>query len=222
MNKILKELPKLVLFDLDGTLIEFHRDYLFSQTHFLLQEMGFSEVAQVVLNEAFAEFDYFRFVAAESRDAFIERFWSLFDWDNFPEPKPLDGVCDTLSTLVSANIDVSIVTSRFMAVEDLESMLRQTGILQYVSRIRARPGDHVHWTDKRGLISEACQAFGIAPSQAVMVGDIPTDISSARYVGIGTSIAVLSGGVRRDVLELARPDLVLESVKDLSSAMGLV
>lgn len=51
----------LVLFDLDGTLIEFHHQYLFEQTHRILEQLGHPPVQQTILNDCFSDFDYFRF-----------------------------------------------------------------------------------------------------------------------------------------------------------------
>ncbi len=50
--------------------------------------------------------------------------------------------------------------------------------------------------------------------QAVMVGDGPIDITAGKALGLKT-IAVLTGGDRRESLLASQPDLILDSVADL-------
>ncbi len=79
----------LIIFDLDGTLVEFHHDYLFSETQRILQKMGRDEIALSRLRETFSLFDYFSFAGPKSeRDHFVEEFWGMFNWDGFPQVTP--------------------------------------------------------------------------------------------------------------------------------------
>jgi len=47
-----------------------------------------------------------------------------------------------------------------------------------------------------------------------MVGDGPIDIAAGKALGLKT-IAVLTGGHRREALLASQPDLILDSVADL-------
>ena len=205
-----------VLFDLDGTLIEFHHEYLFSQAELIIPDLAHDPVERSILEHHFAEFDFFGFVTEDKRNAFIESFWERFDWGGFPDPSLLPGITEMIQALHGNEMRTAIVTSRFTPVETLTEVLTPTGLIDFMHHVRTRPGDHIHWTDKRQMILDACAELGISPEKAVMVGDIPTDIESARDVGIGKTVAVLSGGVRRPVLERAKPDLILEHAGLLS------
>jgi phosphoglycolate phosphatase len=63
-------------------------------------------------------------------------------------------------------------------------------------------------------LQRALDRLDIPAQQAVMVGDGPIDISAGKALGLRT-IAVLTGGDRRESLLVSRPDLILNSVADL-------
>lgn len=63
-------------------------------------------------------------------------------------------------------------------------------------------------------LQRALDDLQIAAEQAVMVGDGPIDITAGKALGLKT-IAVLTGGDRRQSLLDSQPDLILDSVADL-------
>jgi phosphoglycolate phosphatase len=60
----------------------------------------------------------------------------------------------------------------------------------------------------------ALEGLRISAHQAMMVGDAPIDIAAGKALGLKT-IAVLTGGHRREALLASQPDLILDSVADL-------
>jgi phosphoglycolate phosphatase len=60
----------------------------------------------------------------------------------------------------------------------------------------------------------ALEHLQVPAEQAVMVGDGPIDITAGKALGLKT-IAVLTGGDRRESLLASQPDLILDSVADL-------
>lgn len=207
----------LILFDLDGTLVEFHYDYLFDQADLILSRLGEEPVLRDVLRRHFSEFDFFQFVPEEKREWFIGHFWSNFDWTNFPKPRILPGVDVLLEQIWGSNRSAGVVTSRAVAREQLHADFRETGILERMAFVRTRTADHLHWSDKRDSIGSIIAESKLPPERIAMIGDIPPDISSARAHGLGLTVAVLTGGLQRSVLEQARPDLILNSVADIST-----
>jgi phosphoglycolate phosphatase len=63
-------------------------------------------------------------------------------------------------------------------------------------------------------LQRALALLQISAQQAVMVGDGPIDITAGKALGLKT-VAVLTGGDRREALLASRPDLILDSVADL-------
>lgn len=65
----------------------------------------------------------------------------------------------------------------------------------------------------QGLLA-ACTHFGVSPSRVVMVGDSTTDMVMAQRAGVGCRVAVLTGGMDRDQLTPSA-HLVLESIREI-------
>jgi phosphoglycolate phosphatase len=63
-------------------------------------------------------------------------------------------------------------------------------------------------------LQRALDQLQVPARQALMVGDGPLDITAGKALGLGT-VAVLTGGDRRDVLLASQPDVILDSVTDL-------
>ncbi len=68
-----------------------------------------------------------------------------------------------------------------------------------------------------GMVTHLCEALGIPASHSAVVGDAPADLLMARAAGAGLIVAVLTGvGDRDDLAPLA--DVVLGSVAELLEA----
>jgi phosphoglycolate phosphatase len=63
-------------------------------------------------------------------------------------------------------------------------------------------------------LQRALEYLQVPAQQAVMVGDGPIDILAGKALGLKT-VAVLTGGDRREALLASEPDLILDSVADL-------
>ena len=66
-----------------------------------------------------------------------------------------------------------------------------------------------------GMVFHLCQVVGVAPARTAVVGDSPADLRMAQAAGAGLVVGVLTGvGVRSDLEPLA--DVVIESVAALA------
>jgi phosphoglycolate phosphatase len=63
-------------------------------------------------------------------------------------------------------------------------------------------------------LQRALEYLQVPAQHAVMVGDGPIDITAGKALGLKT-VAVLTGGNRREALLASQPDLILDSVADL-------
>ena len=64
------------------------------------------------------------------------------------------------------------------------------------------------------MIRAACSEMGVAPSEAIMVGDSSHDLHAGRDAGIGWNVGVLTGpATREEIVDLA--DLVLDDIHQL-------
>jgi len=210
--------PKLVLFDLDGTLIEFHHEFLLTEAERIIDLLQHPRVHRSVLEDSFAEFDFFRFVEHQPLEGFIESFWKHFDWTGFPQAVPLAGTSAALTGLRERNVSTAIVTARCVPSEKLVQDLGHTPIPQLISSFFTREHEHIEWTDKTGTITRACEHHRVSPAETMLVGDIPADIESAKLVGVGCTVAVASGGIRDHILRKSQPDFVIPDIGHLLSS----
>jgi phosphoglycolate phosphatase len=69
-----------------------------------------------------------------------------------------------------------------------------------------------------GMVRGFCAATGLEPGEIVVVGDTAADLQMARAAGAGVAIAVLTGATPRDLLD-ALADHVLESVMQIEEVI---
>ena len=104
-----------------------------------------------------------------------------------------------------------------VATMDLEqaatSVLDSFGVRDYVDFICGCDSGYGHKPDP-GMVRGFCDASGLAPEEILVVGDTPHDLEMGRAAGVGTVVAVMSGVASRDMLE-PHADHVLETVAGL-------
>jgi HAD superfamily hydrolase (TIGR01509 family) len=118
----------------------------------------------------------------------------------------MPGLRQTLETLQSRGLRLAIMTG---SQSGSFLPLREEGLLDFFEIIvtgtdvvRSKP-------DPEGLLKCAA-ALGIAPGQAVYVGDTPTDVRASRAAGMA-AVSVLSGAGDSALLSAAGPDWLIYS-----------
>lgn len=207
--------PKLVVFDLDGTLIDYEHEHLFSEMIRILPSIGYPDITRERLEELFSHDDLFGFIKPGEEKAFEQTFWPLLNKHSHPGPKEIHGAIGVLAYLIENDIKAAIATARDAIPEELRIELKGTGLLPYVSVVAARENRELSWRDKAPQLQRIFTSLSVNPTSSFMVGDNPSDIQSSRVVGIGAAIAVLSGGIREEVLRKHSPDAVLKDIVEL-------
>jgi phosphoglycolate phosphatase len=123
----------------------------------------------------------------------------------------IPGVRETIEELKRRGFRLGLATNDSMG--GLEASLASHDILDWFdftagcdSGHGAKPGP--------GMALAFCEAVGIAPQQAAMVGDAVHDLAMGRAAGFALNIGVLSGTSEREDLE-GFADLILASVNDM-------
>jgi phosphoglycolate phosphatase-like HAD superfamily hydrolase len=76
-------------------------------------------------------------------------------------------------------------------------------------------GDHF---SKVEILRLAAEKLGVDPKDCVVVGDYWNDIRDGKAIGAKT-VAVLTGQIRRELLEKYSPDAMIESIRNLQEVV---
>ncbi|MGK5517856.1 HAD-IA family hydrolase [Micromonospora sp. URMC 107] len=126
---------------------------------------------------------------------------------------PVDGAPELLGTLRRRGIGLAVATGRSgVRARDL---LGRLDLLPLV--------DHVVGSDEvprpkpaPDIVRRALRLLGVGPREALMVGDAPSDLASARAAGV-VAVAALWGESDEETLRAAGPDVVLRRLDELLS-----
>ncbi|WIY61648.1 HAD family hydrolase [Bacillus arachidis] len=121
-----------------------------------------------------------------------------------------------LQTLKDKGFILGIVTADDLAPTDL--FLKQCHLESFFDYIVASDTFPAQKPDKQ-IVESFCEKFGLSPREVVVVGDTPTDLHLAKNSGACYAIGVLSGtGDRQTLAPLA--DIILDSVGNFISDSG--
>lgn len=205
---------KVIIFDFDGTLCD-TRSNIIIAFRATMEHLGLDmrdeetcgATIGLTLRDGFksmypdfddAKIDY---CVETYREIFAERRKELMP-DLFP------GVKETLEALHKRGYRMTIATSRL--TDSLMLFMRHHGIDHYFEY--AVGSDSVtHHKPHPEPALKTLRELNIAPSEAIMVGDMPVDIAMAHNAGI-RAIGVDYGNATREELEAAEADWIVDSI----------
>ena len=205
---------RFVLFDVDGTLVDTLVDIAGSVNHALrvlgLPARDLEEVRSFVGKGV--EHLMNRSVGEENA-ALVERALALFrehyDVHCLDHSRLLPGAAECLAHY--AGRDLAVVSNK--QERFVRRVLEGLGIDGPFRAVFG--GDTLHARKPSPVMVEAAlRAFGRAPNEGVLVGDLPVDVETGRAAGVYT-VAVLGGFGTREGLVAASPDLLLDSLREL-------
>ena len=208
---------KGVLFDLDGTLLDSAPDLVASvnllRTNIGLPPMPVEDLRHFVSRGAVG------MIKAglppgdeETQEARRLAFLDHYAANSYVHSRPFDGVEDLLAVLAERGIPWAIVTNK---MESLTlPILKQVGWLDKADAIVC--GDTFEHNKPHPMpVTEACRMIGVAPENALMVGDDRRDVESGVSAGCATALA-LFGYAASDVdSELYKNCAMLETPADV-------
>jgi HAD superfamily hydrolase (TIGR01509 family) len=150
--------------------------------------------------------------------AIREGIWGVLDGyeaEGVEKCSLMPGTYETLTWLKGKNIKMGICTSNsgWVAIKVLEKL----GVLQYFSSIIGRT---------QGMLMKphpdqvfACfKEMGVDPRDGVMVGDSHNDVLAGKATG-SKAIAIPVYFTRKEAMEAAKPDAIVNSMADLPEAL---
>src|SRR5690242_17160440 len=174
-------MANLIVFDLDGTLVDSRRD-LAAAANELLRESGapvlderaigrmVGDGAAMLVKRAFEAAG-----APQPPDA-LARFLVLYGERLLDTTRPYEGVAELLAAL-DGRTPMAVLTNKPRAMS--ETLLAGLGLRRFFGEVFGGDGPYPRKPDAQGLQALA-QAAGADPGAAVLVGDSAVDLRTAR------------------------------------------
>ena len=210
---------RLILFDLDGTLIDSETGIVGSMRHAFTQ-MGVEPPAHEVLRTwigpplrstfplAFGE-------DSERIETAVEHYRTRFDAIGWSEHEPYAGMADVVEALAVRGDRLAIVTTKLLV--QAERIVAHLPFGSRFERVYGPQSGSPH-SEKAAMIAQALVDFGIEADQTTMMGDRRFDIEGAianRVRGIGVSWGF--GSVEE--LRNAGADAIVDTPQELLAAL---
>jgi phosphoglycolate phosphatase len=215
---------KAVIFDLDCTLVDTLRRF-FDVFNALLEKHGKGPLSWNAFFQRYVDDTLDAVVAppdTEDRERMLHGFWLEFlrkYREENPDWELISGAKKILKELHGSGIPIAVITSCITPVSKLEEELDDLGIGEFVKIVVTAQEvvgelEKGHHFSKTEIFKLAVKKLETDPRDIVIVGDYWNDIRDGKRVGAKT-VAVLTGLMRRELLEKHGPDAIVESVRDL-------
>lgn len=211
--------PRLVVFDLDGTLIDSKRD-LADAVNALVAELGGAALPEQAVADMVGEGAAVlirRALTAAALDPesprALGRFLELYDERLLAHTVPYEGMLDTVAAL-APHVQMSVLTNKpglatARILEGLGFGNRFRDVIGGDTPLGRKP-------DPSGLLSLVSRAHA-TPQTTWLVGDSRIDMETARRGGTGVCLARYGFGYRFAPDEFAGDELFIERPSDLLS-----
>ena len=215
--------PKpIILFDLDGTLIDSAPD-LVGTLNIILKRHGrttltISAVKKLVGNGARALLERgFKETGApaENLDALTVEFIETYVPNCAVLSRPFSGVIETLDTFANSGYRMAVCTNKPQAPS--ETILTKLGLMQYFEVVVGGDFFPMRKPDPQHLLG-ALQLMDAPENPAIMVGDSYNDVASARNAGMPV-IVVTYGYTTTPAHELGG-DILVDHFSDIVTAVA--
>jgi phosphoglycolate phosphatase len=181
----------LVIFDLDGTLIDTSIDVHVS-LNLALQQMNLPTISMEIAKKAIGPGpkDFVKYVLGDAMDR-VDEFHQVFRpiyWERCADnAEPFDGIIELLKDLHDAHIKCAVATNK--AQEGTHAVLNGLELEHHFDFILSR--DQVeHPKPAPDMLLTACAELDVHPDRALMLGDTDNDILAANAAGIKSALAL--------------------------------
>jgi phosphoglycolate phosphatase len=205
-----KRAIRLVIFDLDGTLVNAYKA-VFESINFAMQAKGFPRISAHTVKRSVGWGDRHlitKFVGAENSAAVLEIYRRHHQTSLKNGTKLLPGALRILQDLKRNKYRVAIASNRPTKFSLI--ILKKLKIQKYF--------DYVLCADKlkKGkphpeILRKILARFALSPREALYVGDMGIDLQAGRRAGVKT-VAVVTGSCTRQELSDMKPHAIISRV----------
>ena len=210
-------LPRAVLFDLDGTLIDSIPLILSSMKHAFEGHPNAPGVAEWVALIGTPLDGMIRRWAGDEADVLrVKERYKVHQWAHHDAMvRAFPGVPEMLDALTARGVGMAVVTSKLQpsALRSLDFL----GITRHFECVVGLEATARHKPDPEP-VRYALGRLGARPDEAAFVGDSPHDVVAGNAAGVAT-VAALWGPFSREDLAKARPTAWVERVGDVMGVL---
>jgi len=202
-----------IVFDLDGTLVDSHRDIMTSVL-MALADQGLDQLSLADLDPylGFPLSELYAELLPKGGKRGLQRFVHLYRahyCDHCADTtRPYAGIVYLLDALAGRALAVATAKPTWSAVQILERL----GLAERFTFITGSE-NHKSKPDP-GVLLHACQKLGVAPGKATMIGDTDRDVQAAQAAGM-RAVAVTWGGWSREKLAPLGPDALVDEPAEI-------
>ncbi|HEX5474766.1 MAG TPA: HAD-IA family hydrolase [Vicinamibacterales bacterium] len=214
--------PSLIVFDLDGTLVDSRQD-LADAANVLIREHGGSplpvEAVAAMVGEGAAVLVRRALTAAglePHAPGAVARYLALYDERLLNHTMVYDGIPEALAAL-QPRATLAVLTNK--PAEAARRVLAGLDIARAFRWVFGGDGPLPRKPDPAGLL-ELVRLSGATAVDTVMVGDSAVDLRTARAAGTRVCLARYGFGYRIDAAELTAHDLIADAPADLPRTLG--
>lgn len=205
---------KIIIFDLDGTLIDSTGDvvYCLKKAYSSIPEFSNAEINEFFigppLNEIIKKIT--PNITEEQTHKIIKEFRNCYDNSSFLKTRLYEGVYELIQNLKHLNTKIFVTTNKpFFVTKKILENLKIDNFDDVVS-LDVVAGKKM---DKTKMISYLINKWGIEKDTTLMVGDDAPDIIAAHNNGL-RSAAILGGYGDVNLIHKAKPSYVIDSIND--------
>jgi choline dehydrogenase len=232
------KLPALIIFDKDGTLIDFQStwtpwitalaqsleaDCNFDVSSRLYDIMGYCNKTETLSDSsllAYAGMDIIKEklksmllengVDGNAVDSLLRKCWKECHVNNTSRPVPTTDLPNLFGNLQKAGVKVAVCTSD--SRESTESALRKLHVREFVDVIVCSDDENMQPKPSPQGVLKICTDLGVDLSYTIVVGDTTTDMLMAKSAGVGLIVGVLTGiGTKNELSNYT--DVILDNVE---------
>ena len=213
-------MKKLVIFDLDGTLLNTIADLAHS-TNYALNKLGYPT----------HEIEKYNFMVGNGIDKLFERalpeeekskenvlrvrkeFVPYYDIHNADDSRPYPGIPELLSYLQDAGVQIAVASNKYQAatqklVDHYFPEIHFTAVLGQREGVKVKP-DPI-------IVSDILEIAKVAKEEALNVGDSGVDMQTAANAGV-TACGVTWGFRPRTELEEFNPSYIADTAGEIKN-----